>query len=1011
MRIGAPPWPRARRSIRAALALWLAASSSGCEEDCPPADRPAETAYDCASCHGSTENAAPPADTAGVSSTDSVTVGAHQSHLQDSEIRIAVACEECHVVPEATEAPGHIDTPPAEFVPGLLASSGGLDPVWDPVAGSCADTWCHGAALTGGTNTAPTWTTVDGSEAACGTCHGAPPPLPHPQDTGCQFCHPDTMDGEDIDIEGGYHINGAIEALDLACDSCHGSNGDSAPPADTLGNDDVSARGVGTHQAHLTDGDIRLAIECGECHVVPVEIGDPGHIDPAPAEFVPGRLATAVSSPAEWDPDSGTCRNYCHGERSTGGTLTRPVWTTADGSQAACGTCHGIPPTTHPNNLLCVICHPATVQPGGIDVQGGKHINGEVEVVGFECDSCHGGDGLWNPPMDTRGQSDPHLVTVGAHESHLTDGDLRTAVDCEECHVVPSWALDEGHIDLPPSEVFQPAGPLASAEDVVPEWDRETGSCANTYCHGATLGGGTLKTPEWTVLDGSQAECGTCHGVPPPAPHPQSTSCIACHPETVIPGGIDVQGGTHIDGLVQSIGNACTLCHLDPIDNGQGPDNGRRGVVGEFPVSPAHGHLAQDEVSDDDCEVCHGVTTHQDGYVELIDPDDASLLFFVFPTDDFGSDPDISDFCMGCHDTDGALRLAEPMDPFGNGNTPPEVATRFQGTLQWNEWYGGDWCFSAEGTFRGVNSHHDVSYEDQQFSGARIECLSCHGSHNSSSADKVGDPYDTTVPWTGTTSAFCLACHHGGAGPEDPALPPGVDPPLVEVEYDSEADWSYGEPCDSPYADCSTGSTWVSGLRPFDSCDYDWTPWYVQYDWSHMVHGGDSKRRWQAYYPTSGTSCTEDAECVAALGDGWRCDPNGGLCIGDTAPTANMECTVCHDPHGSWTPENPAGNPYMIRDEVDGAEFVDDGSRYYKNWLGPLWDTFGQAGTVEIAVDGWTVEWGSSTGLCPLCHSDWENASPMSHYCTGCQTCHGHGQAWQNHDWGGNGNDTPCPYP
>ena len=105
------------------------------------------------------------------------------------------------------------------------------------------------------------------------------------------------------------------------------------------------------------------------------------------------------------------------------------------------------------------------------------------------------------------------------------------------------------------------------------------------------------------------------------------------------------------------------------------------------------------------------------GYVELLDPDSGSLYTFLQP-DSITSDPDLSDFCANCHDADGAARLATPFDPFGNGNTAPDVASRFLGTLQWNEWYG-DFCFGEEGTLRAVNSHHDISDSDQAFSGAK----------------------------------------------------------------------------------------------------------------------------------------------------------------------------------------------------------------------------------------------------------------------------------------------------
>ena len=44
---------------------------------------------------------------------------------------------------------------------------------------------------------------------------------------------------------------------------------------------------------------------------------------------------------------------------------------------------------------------------------------------------------------------------------------------------------------------------------------------------------------------------------------------------------------------------------------------------------------------------------------------------------------------------------------------------------------------------------------------------------------------------------------------------------------------------------------------------------------------------------------------------------------------------------------------------------------------------------------------GASTSLCSACHADWLASYDWHAYCTGCQTCHGHGQDWQNADWGG----------
>ena len=83
--------------------------------------------------------------------------------------------------------------------------------------------------------------------------------------------------------------------------------------------------------------------------------------------------------------------------------------------------------------------------------------------------------------------------------------------------------LSIGHIDhpLPAYVIF---GNLAGSTAT---WNGST--CSNVYCHGATLanGGGTATKPLWTVVNGSQSQCGSCHGLPAPPPRRSSTMALA----------------------------------------------------------------------------------------------------------------------------------------------------------------------------------------------------------------------------------------------------------------------------------------------------------------------------------------------------------------------------------------------------------------------------------------------------------------------------------------------------
>lgn len=655
------------------------------------------------------------------------------------------------------------------------------------------------------------------------------------------------------------------------------------------------------------------------------------------------------------------------------------------------------------SDTVCARCHNIDGQPGGHE----GTMDGQTNL----CISCHtaGGHGsgaafrsvdrvyAGATPPDSGGRS--HAWGVAAINAmvgsvgppagsdmarHLSGGDIKCATChnqhnntagapylrvnnqdgalCKQCHVA--------YIGHTPHGSWQP-----TCNECHDAHNPRSGNLAliGTTVSNRTLGVDkpvtlTARTGANSFDDGDPAAndglCQVCHTATSyhrqdgsGTPHNNGQNCISCHP--------------HSAGFLPT-GGDCLSCHSVAQNNGDGiPAGGRRAVVGEFPVGDAHAHYGA-ALGSGACVVCHDQGTHMDGYVDLVDPDDGGIYRFQKPGD-LASDPDLSDFCAHCHDADGAARLTSPLDPFGAGNVPPNTADRFRGTLQWEEQYG-DFCFGTEGMLRPVNSHHDISDADQAFSGAKMECLNCHGAHAASRSRPLTDPFAPTTPWTGTGNAFCLTCHNGGTGPLDPGFPPSVVGPIID-------------PTDPRWA--SLGFQWTtilggacvsgpcSSLRGIDSCDYVEGPWYVDYSWTHSAHGADSKRGWTGY---SG------------------------------APGAVMDCVACHDPHGSYSTSNPAGNPYMIRDFVDGTSVVDDGTRT-GGFNGPPWTTFGQSRAVTVPVNGPDVGWGSTNGLCGACHADWLAAYDFHGFCNSCQTCHGHGMAWGDADWVGFDDDTPCPVP
>jgi predicted CxxxxCH...CXXCH cytochrome family protein len=533
----------------------------------------------CHLCHGTGDNPAPPLDLAGNTATTFRTVGAHQSHLKISTgWHRDVLCEDCHVVPQSTDNPPHFSTPPpAQMTFSPVANGvGAVASSWN---GTTCTTYCHGATLGGKQITAPLWTTVNGSQAFCGACHGLPPPPPHAQPpeatlNTCGNCHTDySPTGTGFPFsDPTRHINGVVD-VNSACNSCHGNATNNAPPRDTTGNTVTTARGVGAHQPHLgTASTWHRDVLCADCHVVPTHVEDPGHLGPLPADLTWGPLAGAFGVTPAW---SGTsCTVYCHGA-SMGGA--QPTWTRVDGTQKACGTaCHTTPPPApHPpaaSLSACVTCHSTMNSSGGFSAPQ-RHIDGVLDVSST-CNSCHGSATNNAPPKDVAGNVATTARGVGAHQSHLvgTGAPWHAPVLCADCHTVPVTLSDPGHIDTTTPGVAEVVfGAAAKSGGATPVWNGTT--CTNSYCHGAVLdgGNGSNRAPTWTTVNGSQDACGTCHGIPPGGTQHQGATlatCTVCHGSVIAANGTWVNPALHIDGMVEASGGACGSCHDLPPATG-----------------------------------------------------------------------------------------------------------------------------------------------------------------------------------------------------------------------------------------------------------------------------------------------------------------------------------------------------------------------------------------------------------------------------------------------------------
>jgi predicted CxxxxCH...CXXCH cytochrome family protein len=223
----------------------------------------------------------------------------------------------------------------------------------------------------------------------------------------------------------------------------------------------------------------------------------------------------------------------------------------------------------------CQQCHAANFRGGITNV---SCYNCHTQVAGpLACNTCHGNfadSARIAPPRNINGNTSTDLITVGAHVSHLYANNL-AVVACENCHKVPNANNIKDHFTPIPQENIVILDSLAIhgiASNA--EFDANTGTCSNIYCHGnfefkksdapperqfaytSDKMTGNNKTVKWTLLDGSQAPCGSCHGTTDgyisPVGHIKLpiTECIACHSTVVNEKGEIIDKTRHINGQI-----------------------------------------------------------------------------------------------------------------------------------------------------------------------------------------------------------------------------------------------------------------------------------------------------------------------------------------------------------------------------------------------------------------------------------------------------------------------------
>ena len=513
--------------------------------------------------------------------------GAHQAHLSGNTVgglsfALAFQCETCHPVPADL---GHVRGASARAIVALSGTGQAALPnvlgSYDQASGACS-TYCHGSGKLPGLS--PAWT---GAVTGCASCHPTPPASApagnHPNVgsdlTVCRGCHAKTMNADGtLDVAGGFHLNGQIDASGGACNSCHGyppATGAHAAHFGLTGTDATGGYGETTilqdryPVATPTGAPGVYAFGCGLCHPTDYARHRNGSVDVTLYEATATGLKALAAPGASYDRASETCSGvYCHssGQQSPAFAAT-PAWTST--APLGCGGCHGNPPRYPTGGAGAVDANShlyaapdltwGGVWAGGhyAGLGGLSHANahagaftaGDTEAV-ISCQTCHYDT---TDPGHTGPSGFYYLDTSGDYLfPGVTTDNAQMA--CNSCHTGAGYATQQGgkvlplrHVNGTRDVVFDPRDSLPSSipylpaapnTPTLPYWrsnaaDSSIGPWASQTLDGTT-GSFSVKSVQY---DGATKTCSNiaCHSngsasLPFRWGDPPTWDCAKCHP-------------------------------------------------------------------------------------------------------------------------------------------------------------------------------------------------------------------------------------------------------------------------------------------------------------------------------------------------------------------------------------------------------------------------------------------------------------------------------------------------
>jgi predicted CXXCH cytochrome family protein len=428
---------------------------------------------------------------------------------------------------------------------------------------------------------------------------------------------------------------------------------------------------------------------------------------------------------------------------------------------ADCGTCHsnhgnsGLVPRGANQEDVCKTCHnPLGVAAAMSDIAIHGTPNHGVDDV--DCGSCH----------------ELHRIKPGSSNTTLSTNPVSLVTDYNLAFVranvdkyIPTATADDAINQVKGNDQAIEGGDATTSRGIcqachtATDYHRNNSAVAVSQCHK----GGTGDS-----CDGSQVICTDCHthlsGFEP------SGSCISCHSST--------QGGA--------------------------PPNDRRAVVTEFSLASTHVEFTS--LVDEDCTVCHQQSSitpshnHQDGFLTLWDTDNHSNSGFQLndhsdPLTTSSEAAKLNNFCLTCHDSNGAQAELNPAAPFSGSIAPVDIATNWPPSSHATSPVSclGDGAFGCHGGGHGgeklnllapaspaatptnfseeeegfcynchdgspastniqsefAKTYHHPVVNSQQSGGRKVECTSCHNPHQATASLGAPGPRTTPRPATG----------------------------------------------------------------------------------------------------------------------------------------------------------------------------------------------------------------------------------------------------------------------